>query len=73
MGFQKPDLSAAYSLIQHSLREISSPLNDGFTSSHCKQELYMLKCWLNEEYAKLPIFSGEAQWEQQHLITVLKR
>lgn len=73
MGFKMPNLSSAYSVIRQSLGEISSPMNDGFTSSHCKQELYLLKCWLDDEYTKLPIFSGEEQWEQQRVINILKR
>jgi hypothetical protein len=65
MGFNKPNLDMAELAIRHSLAEISHPGNDGFTSSYCKQELYMLKCWLEEEYTKLPTFVGEEQWEQK--------
>jgi hypothetical protein len=39
----------------------------------CKQELYMLKCWLDTEYKKLPTFSGEEKWEQTRLIEILKQ
>jgi hypothetical protein len=39
----------------------------------CKQELYMLKCWLDDEYDKLPTFSGEEKWEQNRLVEILKR
>jgi hypothetical protein len=73
MGFLKPDLNAAYSTVRKSLGEINSPYNDGFTGSSCKQELYMLKCWLEDEYAKLPKFSGEEKWEQKRVIEILKR
>ena len=73
MGFKKPNLDPAYHAIRQTLTEIGSPYNDGFTSSHCKQDLYLLKCWLQDEYAKLPTFTGEEQWEQQRLIDVLKR
>jgi len=72
MGFRKPDLDPAYHAICQALAEIGSPYNDGFTSSYCKQDLYLLKCWLQDEYAKLPTFTGEEQWEQQRLIDVLK-
>jgi hypothetical protein len=73
MGFRKPNLDPAYHAIRQSLTEIGSPYNDGFTSSHCKQDLYLLKCWLEDEYKKLPTFLGEEAWEQERLIEVLKR
>jgi hypothetical protein len=73
MGFRKPNIESAYSAIRTSLGEIHSPYNDGWTSSSCKQELYMLKCWLDEEYSKLPKFVGEEKWEQERLIEVLKK
>jgi len=73
MGFQKPDIHSAYSAIRRSLVEIHSPYNDGWTSSTCKQELYQLKCWLEDEYRKLPTFSGEDQWEQERILQVLKK
>lgn len=73
MGFRKPNIESAYSAIRTSLGEIHSPYNDGWTSSSCKQELYMLKCWLDDEYSKLPTFAGEEKWEQERLIEVLKK
>ena len=73
MGFRKPNLDLAQFEIGKSLIEISSPYNDGWTSSSCKQELYLLKCWLDEEYSKLPKFVGEEKWEQERLIKVLKK
>ena len=73
MGFQKPDLEQAAWAISASLREIASPYNDGWTASACKKELYQLKCWLDEEYKKLPKFYEEEQWEQERLITILKK
>ena len=73
MGFKKPDLTEAYTAIRTSLLEINSPMNDGFTQSHCKQELYQLKCWLDDEYHRLPHFAGEQVWEQERIINILKR
>lgn len=73
MGFRKPDLDTAYSSIRKSLVEIASPYNDGWTSSSCKQELYQLKCWLEDEYAKLPTFTGEERWEQERVIQILQK
>ena len=73
MGFRKPNLDLAQFEIGKSLIEIASPYNDGWTSSSCKQELYQLKCWLEDEYSKLPIFVGEEKWEQERVIQVLTR
>ena len=73
MGFLKPDISTAYSVIRKSLVEIASPYNDGWTSSSCKHDLYMLKCWLEDEYRRLPTFTGEETWEQDRLVEILKR
>jgi hypothetical protein len=73
MGFQKPDIDSVYSIVRTSLGEIYSPYNDGWTSSSCKQELYLLKCWLEDEYNKLPTFTGEELWEQERLVELLKK
>jgi hypothetical protein len=73
MGFRKPNLDQAYSSIRASIGEISSPYNDGFVASGCKQELYMLKCWLDDAYARLPTFVGEEKWEQDRIVQILKR
>jgi hypothetical protein len=73
MGFKKPDIESAYSAIRTSLGEIHSLYNDGWTQSSCKQELYVLKCWLEDEYKKLPTFAGEEVWEQERLIKLLKK
>lgn len=73
MGFLKPDLDAARLAIGTSLVEINSPYNDGWTSSACKRELYLLKCWLDDEYKKLPKFFEEDQWEKERLVDILKK
>lgn len=73
MGFQKPDLNSARLAIGSALVEIASPYNDGWTSSACKHELYLLKCWLDEQYNNLPKFSEEQQWEQERILDVLKK
>ena len=72
MGFAKPDLYNAQDAIRRSLVEIHTPYNDGFVQSHCKKELYMLKCWLEDEYNKLPKFAGEEKWEQERVVQILK-
>ena len=63
----------AYHAIRMSMTEIGSPYNDGFTGSSCKHDLYLLKCWLEDEYKRLPTFSGEQLWEHKRLIEVLKQ
>ena len=73
MGFSKPNIESVYSVIRKSLGEIHSPYNDGWTSSSCKQELYLLKCWLEDEYNQLPTFVGEEAWEQNRILKILKK
>jgi hypothetical protein len=73
MGFKKPNLTEAEWAIRRALSEIHSPFNDGWTSSSCKKELYQLKCWLDDEYVKLPTFVGEETWSQERLVEILKK
>jgi hypothetical protein len=73
MGFRKPDIHLVKETIRKSLGEIHSPYNDGFVQSHCKHDLYMLKCWLDDEYSKLPTFAEEEKWEQDRLVEILKQ
>ena len=73
MGLQKPDLDQAWQAIRSCMCEIRSPYNDGWVSSACKQELYVLKSWLEEEYARLPQFSDEHKWEQERLVNILQK
>ncbi len=74
MGFQKRwDLPDMYSQVRALASEIRSPYNDGFTGFSCKQELYQLKCFIEDQYSDLPTFSGEEEWEQQRIIQKLKK
>jgi hypothetical protein len=73
MGFNKPGLDGAYIVIRQNLGEIHSPYNDGYVQRSCKHELYMLKCWLEDQYNHLPTFIGEEEWEQERLIEILKK
>jgi len=73
MGFAKPDIESVYSVIRKSLGEIHSPYNDGWSQRSCKEELYMLKCWLEIAYKDLPTFAGEEQWEQNRILEILKK
>lgn len=73
MGYRKPGLEEAQQAIRRCLGEIHSPYNDGYISMGCKHDLYVLKSWLEEEYARLPKFSDEKEWEQERLISKLRQ
>ena len=73
MGFQTLNIEEVKQSIGKSLGEIYSPYNDGWTQSSCKHELYMLKCWLEDEYKQLPTFSGEESWEADRVWNKLKQ
>lgn len=73
MGFAKPDLQQGKDAITRQLAAICDYRNDGFVQSHCKHELYLLKCWLEDEYSQLPTFAGEEKWEQERLVAILKK
>ena len=72
MGFRTPNFNQAEIALRGILAEINSPFNDGFSQSHCKEKLYVLKCWLEAEYSRLPTFAGEEQWEQERIVKILK-
>ena len=72
MGFRKPDITPARHAIARLLVEIHSPHNDGFIQMTCKKDLYQLKCYLDQQYSRLPTFAGEEQWEQERIIQILK-
>lgn len=73
MGFRKPNIESAYTAIRTSMGEIYSSYNDGYTQMSCKQELYQLKCWLDDQYNSLPRFEGEEIWEQERIVHLLKK
>lgn len=73
MGFQQPDYTVIKDALGKIMGEIHSPYNDGWTQRSCKQELYMLKCWLEDRYKDLPTFAGEEQWEQNRILEILKK
>ena len=41
--------------------ESSDPRNDGWSASGCKQDLFHVKCFLDDLYAGLPNFVGEKE------------
>lgn len=53
--------------------EASNPRNDGWTARGCKQELFQIKCLIEDIYRKLPTFVGEEEWEKERVAELLKR
>ena len=52
----------------------SDPHSDGFTQCVYKHDLYVLKCFIEDEYKRCPEFpQQEAEWEQVRLMEILKR
>lgn len=54
-------------------RQAASPYNDGFTAVGCKQDLFQLKCLIEDLYEDTPTFSGEEVWHQQRTLDLLKK
>lgn len=54
-------------------RQAASPYNDGFTAKGCKQDLFQLKCLIEDLYADIPKFSGEEEWHQERTVHLLKK
>jgi hypothetical protein len=51
-----------------------NPYTDGFTQCHCKHQLYVLKCFIEDVYKDLPEFpTQEKEWEQQRIMELLKK
>lgn len=73
MGFRKPVIDDAYNIIGRVLIEIRSSYNDGFVQMSCKEDVYKLKCWLDDHYNSLPTFAGEEKWEQERIVQILKK
>ena len=74
MSFKQDwNVADIYQQLRSIASQVRSPYNDGFTSSCCKQDLYRVKCFIEDLYADLPKFTGEDKWEQDRMIEVLKR
>ena len=63
--------------IMRQLRAITAwcndPHNDGWTQSGCKQDLYHIKCFIEDTYPTLPTFVGEEKWEQERIVQKLRQ
>lgn len=74
MGFHKHwDVSDIVGQLRSMMVEIRSPYNDGFSACYCKQDLYQIKCFIEDNWKDLPQFPDqEREWEQQRLVQKLK-
>ena len=54
-------------------RQAASPYNDGFTAIGCKQDLFQIKCLVEDLYADTPTFEGEDKWHEQRTMDLLKK
>jgi hypothetical protein len=62
------------SAIRKLAKMASDPYSDGFTQCVYKHDLYVLKCFIEDEYKRCPEFPlQEAEWEQERLMEILKR
>ena len=57
-----PDMDDIISKIRKMNIEMSSPYNDGYMSWGIKQDLYILKFFLDKIIADAPDFVGEEEW-----------
>ena len=75
MGFHKNwDVATIMQQLRVVMTECASPYNDGFTACCCKQDLYQIKCFIEDNWDDLPEFPKEERlWEQQRIIQRLKR
>jgi|TARA_R110002153_G_C13165669_1_gene483565 hypothetical protein len=57
--------------------EMCSPYNDGYASFGIKQDLYMIKFFLDKIIDEAPTFVGEDEWlkeqEQKVMMEILKK
>ena len=72
-----PDMDDIMSKIRKMNIEMTSPYNDGYLSWGIKQDLYILKFFLDKIIADAPDFVGEEEWlkekEQEKVLEILKK
>ena len=72
-----PDMDDIMSMIRKMNIEMTSPYNDGYVSWGIKQDLYILKFFLDKIVADAPTFVGEDEWlqdrEQEVIMEILKK
>lgn len=76
-GPQLPDIDDIMSRIRKMNIEMTSPYNDGYVSWGIKQDLYLLKFFLDKIIAEAPEFVDEEQWlkdkEEEIIMEILKK
>lgn len=76
-GPQLPDVDGIMSKIRKMNIEMTSPYNDGYVSWGIKQDLYLLKFFLDKIIQEAPEFVGEEDWlkdkEQELVMEILKK
>lgn len=75
MGFRKPNYTAIYEQLQIARSELYNPRNDGFTQWGIKQDLYLIKEFLDSIIENSSVFVGENEWlterEKHKVIKIL--
>jgi hypothetical protein len=76
-GPRLPDIDDIMSRIPKMNIEMTSPYNDGYVSWGIKQDLYLLKFFLDKIIAEAPEFVDEKQWlkdkEEEMIMEILKK
>ena len=76
-GPQLPDMDDIMSKIRKMNIELNSPYNDGYLSWGIKQDLDLLKFFLDKIISDAPTFVGEDEWikdkEQEVMMEILKK
>lgn len=76
-GPRLPDIDDIMSRIRKMNIEMTSPYNDGYVSWGIKQDLYLLKFFLDKIIAEAPEFVEEKQWlkdkEEEMIMEILKK
>ena len=76
-GPQLPDMDDIMSKIRKMNIELNSPYNDGYLSWGIKQDLYLLKFFLDKIISDAPTVVGEDEWikdkEQEVMMEILKK
>jgi len=73
MGLQKH--YSVENIVQQLHRALSiagSPYSDGFNAAQAKQDLYQIKCFLDDRYRELPHFSDEEEWHKSRTFQLLR-
>ncbi len=77
MNIEDKDLLNDGAEVARYIRKLASACRssdtDGFTQCHCKRQLFVLKCFIDDEYKNLPEFpEQERKWDQERTMDILK-